>query len=71
MNDEELIKELKHNLVKFGKDYRRIFKACEDDNESHLSWSYETAIIGKNLWSRRNDQSGNAQIFMGQKSQRT
>ena len=44
MNEDELLRQLKHNLVQFAEDYRRIFKAYEDDNESHLSWSYEIAI---------------------------
>jgi hypothetical protein len=26
MNEEELLRQLKHNLVIFAKDYRRIFK---------------------------------------------
>lgn len=41
MNEEELLRQLKHNLVIFAKDYRRIFKEYKDQ---HLSWSYKTAI---------------------------
>lgn len=44
MNEEELLRQLKHNLVIFAEDYRRIFKEFRNDNEHHLSWSYETAI---------------------------
>lgn len=44
MNEEELLRQLKHNLVIFAKDYRRIFKEYKEDNDQHLSWSYETAI---------------------------
>ena len=42
--EEELLRQLKHNLVIFAKDYRRIFKEYKDDKEQHLSWSYKTAI---------------------------
>lgn len=41
MNEEELLRQLKHNLVMFAEDYRRIFKEYKDQ---HLSWSYKTAI---------------------------
>lgn len=44
MNEEELLKQLKHDRKIFAKDYRRIFKEFRNDNEHHLSWSYETAI---------------------------
>lgn len=44
MNEEEVLKDLKHKLTVFAKDYRRIFKEYKDDNEQHLSWSYESAI---------------------------
>lgn len=44
MNEEELLRQLKHNLVIFAKDYRRIFKEYKDDKDQHLSWRYKTAI---------------------------
>ena len=44
MNEEELLRQLKHNLVIFAKDYRRIFKEYKEDNDQHLSWSYKTAV---------------------------
>ena len=44
MNEEELLRQLKHNLVIFAKDYRRIFKEYKDDKDQHLSWSCKTAI---------------------------
>lgn len=44
MNEEELLRQLKNNLVIFAKDYRRIFKEYKDDKDQHLSWSYKTAI---------------------------
>ena len=42
--EEELLRQLKHNLVIFAKDYRRIFNEYKDDKDQHLSWSYKTAI---------------------------
>lgn len=44
MNEEELLRQLKHDRKIFAKDYRRIFKEYKNDNEHHLSFSYETAI---------------------------
>ena len=44
MNEEELLRQLKHNLVMFAEDYRRIFKEDKDGKDQHLSWSYKTAI---------------------------
>lgn len=44
MNEEELLRQLKHNLVMFAEDYRRIFKEYKDDKDQHLSWSYKTSI---------------------------
>lgn len=31
MNEEELLRQLKHNLVMFAEDYRRIFKEYKDE----------------------------------------
>lgn len=44
MNEEELLRQLKHNLVIFAKDCRRIFREYKDAKDQHLSWSYKTAI---------------------------
>ena len=44
INEDELLRQLKHNLVIFAKDYRRIFKEYKRYENNHLSWSYETAL---------------------------
>lgn len=44
INEEELLRQLKHNLVIFAKDYRRIFKEYKRYENNHLSWSYEMAL---------------------------
>ena len=49
INEEELLKQLKYNLVIFAKDYRRIFKEYKRYENNHLSWSYETALSSARL----------------------
>ena len=49
INEEELLRQLKCDLVIFAKDYRRIFKEYKNDNEHHLSWVYEAAISSARL----------------------
>lgn len=44
INEDELFRQLKHNLVIFAKDYRRIFKEYKRYENNHLGWSYETAL---------------------------
>lgn len=44
INEEELLRQLKHNLVIFAKDYRRVFKEYKRYENNHLSWSYEMAL---------------------------
>lgn len=44
INEDELLRQLKHNLVIFAKDYRRIFKEYKRYENNHLSWSYEMAL---------------------------
>ena len=44
INEEELLRQLKHNLVIFAKDYRRIFKEYKRYENNHLTWSYEAAL---------------------------
>lgn len=43
-DEEEVLKDLKHNLAKFDEDYKRIFEYYKEDDEQHLSWRYENAI---------------------------
>lgn len=44
INEDELLRQLKHNMVIFAKDYRRIFKEYKRYENNHLGWSYETAL---------------------------
>jgi len=45
INEEEIIKDLKHNFKIFEEEYKDIFKYYEEDNEKHLDWRYEDAIM--------------------------
>ena len=45
INEEEIIKDLKHNFKIFEEEYKDIFKYYEEDNDKHLSWEYENAIM--------------------------
>lgn len=45
INEDEVIKDLKHNFKIFKEEYKDIFKYYEEDNDKHLSWEYENAIV--------------------------
>lgn len=45
INEDEIIKDLKHNFKIFEEEYKDIFKYYEEDNDKHLSWEYENAIV--------------------------
>lgn len=45
INEDEVIKELKHHFKIFEEEYKEIFKYYEEDNDKHLSWEYEDAIV--------------------------
>ena len=45
INEEEIIKDLKHNFKIVEEEYKDIFKYYEKDNDKHLSWEYEDAIV--------------------------
>jgi len=45
INEEEIIKDLKHNFKIFEEEYKDIFKYYEEDNDKHLSWEYENEIV--------------------------
>lgn len=49
ISEEELLRQLKHNLVIFAKDYRRIFKEYKRYENNYLGWSYETALSSARL----------------------
>ena len=44
INEDEIIKDLKHNFKIFEEEYKDIFKYYEEDNDKHLSWEYEDTI---------------------------
>ena len=44
INEDEIIKDLKHHFKIFEEEYKNIFKYYED-NDKHLSWEYENEII--------------------------
>ena len=45
INEDEIIKDLKHNFKIVEEEYKDIFKYYEEDNDKHLSWEYENAIV--------------------------
>lgn len=45
INEDEVIKDLKHHFKIFEEEYKNIFKYYEEDNDKHLNWEYENEII--------------------------
>ena len=45
IKEDEIIKDLKHNFKIFEEEYKDIFKYYEEDNDKHLSYEYENAIV--------------------------
>ena len=45
INEDEVIKDLKHHFKIFKEEYNNIFKYYKEDNDKHLNWEYENEII--------------------------